>query len=63
MSAPIMLTHEHPKRSKIKTGAASVHFPKFVLHRSTHRHELRKVMLRKVMGTSKLIESSAALSI
>ena len=63
-----MLTHEHPKRSKIKTGAASAYFPKFVLPRSTHRHELRKVMLRKVMlrkvmGTSKLIESSAALSI
>jgi hypothetical protein len=33
----------------------STHFPKFVLHRSTHFHELRKVM-----GTSKLIDSSAA---
>ena len=33
----------------------SAHFPKFVLHRSTHLHELRKVM-----GTSKsMIPSSA----
>jgi len=29
---------------------ASAHFPKFVLHRRTHFHELRKVM-----GTSKLM--------
>ena len=36
----------------------SAHFPKFVLHRSTHLHELRKVM-----GTSKVIETSTALSI
>src|SRR5579872_1020174 len=36
----------------------SAHFPKFVLHRSTHLHELRKVM-----GTSKLFDSSTALSI
>src|SRR5215471_1626213 len=34
---------------------ASAHFPKFVIHRSTHFHELRKAM-----GTSKLIDSSAA---
>jgi hypothetical protein len=33
----------------------SAHFPKFVLHPSTHFHELRKVM-----GTSKHIDSSAA---
>ena len=35
--------------------AASAHFPKFVLYRSTHFHELRKVM-----GTSKYIDTSAA---
>jgi len=29
---------------------SSAHFPKFVLHRSTHLHELRKVT-----GTSKLL--------
>src|ERR1043166_3133278 len=29
---------------------ASAHFPKFVLHRRTHLHELRKVM-----GTSRLM--------
>jgi hypothetical protein len=34
------------------------HFPKFVLTFSTHLSRLRKVM-----GTSKLIESSAAVSI
>src|SRR5579872_2715809 len=34
---------------------SSTHFPKFVLHRSTHFHELRKVM-----DTSKPIDSSAA---
>ncbi len=33
--------------AKIRTGA---HFPKFVLHRRTFSHELRKVM-----GTSKLL--------
>ena len=33
----------------------SAHFPKFVLHRGTNFHELRKVM-----GTSKHIDSSAA---
>src|SRR5262249_16865773 len=33
----------------------SAHFPKFVIHRSTHFHELRKAM-----GTSKLIYPSAA---
>ena len=37
-------------------GVSSAHFPKFVLHLSTHFHELRKVM-----STSKLIDSSAAL--
>jgi hypothetical protein len=37
---------------------SSAHFPKFVLYRSTHLHELRKVR-----GTSKLIDSRAALSI
>src|SRR6516165_12699991 len=36
-------------------GGPSAHFPKFVLHRSTRLHELRKVM-----GTSKLIDSSTA---
>ena len=34
---------------------ASAHFPKLVLHRGGHFHELRKVM-----GTSKHIDSSAA---
>jgi len=34
---------------------SSAHFPKFVLHRSTHLHELRKVT-----GTSKLIDSGTA---
>ena len=38
--------------------ASSARFPKFVLHCSDHRHELRKVT-----GTSRLIESSTALSI
>ena len=33
----------------------SAHFPKFVLHRGTHSHELRKVV-----GTSKHNDSSAA---
>jgi hypothetical protein len=33
----------------------SAHFSKFVLHRSAHLHELRKVM-----GTSKLVDSSTA---
>src|SRR3974390_688247 len=33
----------------------SAHFPKLVLHRRTHSHELRKVM-----GTSKHIDPSAA---
>jgi hypothetical protein len=33
----------------------SAHFPKFVLHRSAHLHELRKAM-----GTGKLINSSTA---
>jgi hypothetical protein len=33
----------------------SAHFPKFVLYRSTHLHELRKAM-----GTSKLTNSSTA---
>ena len=36
-------------------AASSAHFPKFVIHRSTHFHELRKAM-----GTSKLIDSNAA---
>src|SRR3974390_1050405 len=36
-------------------AASSAHFPKFVIHRSIHLHELRKAM-----GTSKLIDSSAA---
>ena len=50
-------------RSAVERGIeviseASAHFPKFVLHRSTHLHELRKVM-----GTSKHIDSSTALSI
>jgi hypothetical protein len=36
-------------------NGASAHFPKFVLHRCTHFHELRKVM-----GTRKLADSSAA---
>ena len=31
-------------------AASSAHFPKFVIHRSIHFHELRKAM-----GTSKLI--------
>jgi len=34
---------------------ANARFPKFVLDRSTHLHELRKAM-----GTSKLIDSSTA---
>jgi len=52
----------------LRTGAASeeaassedtsAHLPKFVLHRGTHSHELRKVM-----GTSKYNDSSAAFSI
>jgi hypothetical protein len=33
----------------------SAHFPKFVYHRGAHFHELRKIM-----GTSKHIDSSAA---
>ena len=33
----------------------SAHFPKFVLYRGTHFHELRKIM-----GTGKPIDSSAA---
>jgi hypothetical protein len=33
----------------------SAHFPKFVLHLGKHFHELRKIM-----STSKLIDSSAA---
>src|SRR5579872_6640870 len=53
--------HVGPRMSGSGSGCRalpSAHFPKFVLHRSTHLHELRKVM-----GTSKLIESSTALSI
>jgi hypothetical protein len=38
-----------------KAICSSAHFPKFVLHRCTHFHELRKVM-----GTRKLVDSSAA---
>jgi hypothetical protein len=29
---------------ELQMGGTSAHFPKFVLHRSTHFHELRKVM-------------------
>jgi hypothetical protein len=44
-------------RTKARTATlfASAHLPKFVLRRSAHLHELRKVM-----GTSKLIDSSTA---
>ena len=45
-------------KGALATIVSSAHFPKFVLHCSAHRHELRKVM-----GTSKLVESSTALSI
>jgi len=45
------------------TKVPGAHFPKFVLHRSTYLRELRKVMLRKVMGTRRLIGPSTALSI
>ena len=41
--------------ARLAFSAPSTHFPKFVFHRSTHLHELRKVM-----GTSKPIDSSAA---
>src|SRR3974390_3197194 len=40
---------------ELQIGGTSAHFPKFVLHRGAHFHELRKVM-----GTSKHIDSSAA---
>src|SRR5215472_5596741 len=42
-------------RRHARRSPASAHFPKFVIHRITHFHELRKVM-----GTSKHIDSSAA---
>jgi hypothetical protein len=38
-----------------KAISSSAHFPKFVLHRCNHFHELRKVM-----GARKLVDSSAA---
>jgi hypothetical protein len=45
------LAYKHMKVAR----HAGARFPKFVLHRCTHFHELRKVT-----GTSKLIDSSAA---
>jgi hypothetical protein len=39
-----------PKAIRPARAAPSAHFPKFVLHRSDHFHELRKAM-----GTSKLM--------
>ena len=42
------------RRAAVLVSSAGAHFPKFVLHRSTRFHELRKVM-----GTSKTIDSSA----
>src|SRR6516225_7817452 len=40
---------------KCQNRDTSAHFSKFMLHRGTHSHELRKVV-----GTSKHIDSSAA---
>jgi len=37
----------------VRARSASAHFPKFVLHRSTHLHELRKVMALLKCSVSK----------
>ena len=42
--SPDQYKHECGAAGKPSGVPASAHFPKFVLHRSTHRHELRKVM-------------------
>src|SRR6516164_5225603 len=44
-----------PALQELQIGGTSAHFPKFVLHRGAYFHELRKVM-----GTSKHFDSSAA---
>jgi hypothetical protein len=43
------------EKSEEADQGASAHFPKFVIRRSARLHELQKVM-----GTSKLIDSSTA---
>src|SRR4029079_9106270 len=47
--------HAYLHRVEGDLGNAGAHFPKFVLDRGNHFHELRKVL-----GTSKLVDSSAA---
>ena len=54
-AAPDDPINKYERTAKYALNMASAHFPKFVIHRSTHFHELRKAM-----GTSKLIDSSAA---
>src|SRR6516162_4859743 len=54
-AAPDDPINKYERTAKYALNMASAHFPKFVIHRSTHLHELRKAK-----GTSKLTDASAA---